>query len=399
MGSFEKTYTPERLLTAIEKKQLTGLLVVKNLQIKKNNQNPIFGFIIQKCEYDLNVLSQYTTEQLNNFNSSKRVISVHKNKNFMVISTEYFNWLKKTFGFEQEPKIYHALFFQLDDYLRTSILTKLKERSDLKALIKNEKNIKKRQNYEIKAELIKLMLNSCYGFTLCNISSNKFKTFENRLNFPLTLEKRKNIKSVVQFNTNIFLIEKTKHYSESFPTLLGHVGCYILFNSKIILLKRLYFLLKFLDPRLSQLLYMDTDSAHFLVKHKKLEENVNLNIRFMFQTLFNKHFETGSKISGIWVEEGFYENAEYIGEKCYRLYNLTNANYLTHMKGLNAHFQKEYHLENIDRTKLPFLAYNQFFKTPDFLIFKTHMSKNLFANYVPNKRYFISATGSLPLKL
>ena len=86
-------------------------------------------------------------------------------------------------------------------------------------------------------------------------------------------------------------------------------------------------------------------------------------------------------------------------KKCYRLYNLTNANYLTHMKGLNAHFQKEYHLENIDRTKLPFLAYNQFFKTPDFLIFKTHMSKNLFANYVPNKRYFISATGSLPLKL
>jgi len=399
MGSFEKTYTPERLLTAIEKKQLTGLLVVKNLQIKKNNQNPIFGFLIQKCEYDLNVLSQYTTEQLNNFYSSKRVISVHKNKNFMVISTEYFNWLKKTFGFEQEPKIYHALFFQLDDYLRTSILTKLKERSDLKALIKKETNIKKRQNYEIKAELIKLMLNSCYGFTLCNISSNKFKTFENRLNFPLTLEKRKNIKSVVQFNTNIFLIEKTKHYSESFPTLLGHVGCYILFNSKIILLKRLYFLLKFLDPRLSQLLYMDTDSAHFLVKHKKLEENVNLSIRFMFQTLFNKHFETGSKISGIWVEEGFYENAEYIGEKCYRLYNLTNANYLTHMKGLNAHFQKEYHLENIDRTKLPFLAYNQFFKTPDFLIFKTHMSKNLFANYVPNKRYFISATGSLPLKL
>jgi len=82
MGSFEKTYTPERLLTAIEKKQLTGLLVVKNLQIKQNNQNPIFGFLIQKCEYDLNVLSQYTTEQLNNFYSSKRVISVHKNKKF-----------------------------------------------------------------------------------------------------------------------------------------------------------------------------------------------------------------------------------------------------------------------------------------------------------------------------
>jgi hypothetical protein len=26
------------------------------------------------------------------------------------------------------------------------------------------------------------------------------------------------------------------------------------------------------------------------------------------------------------------------------------------------------------------------------------MCKNIFSNYVPNKRYFVSATGSLPLK-
>jgi hypothetical protein len=74
---------------------------------------------------------------------------------------------------------------------------------------------------------------------------------------------------------NIFLVEIKKTYEESFPTLLGHVGCYILFNSKIILLKRLYYLLKFLNPKLAQLLYMDTESTHFLVKHKSLEENVN----------------------------------------------------------------------------------------------------------------------------
>ncbi len=72
--------------------------------------------------------------------------------------------------------------------------------------------------------------------------------------------------------------------------------------------------------------------------------------------------------------------------------------FLTHMKGLNATFQKEYHEKNIDPKKLPFLAYNIFFKAPDFLIFKTHMCKNIFSNYVPNKRYFVSSTGSLPLK-
>ena len=44
------------------------------------------------------------------------------------------------------------------------------------------------------------------------------------------------------------------------------------------------------------------------------------------------------------------------------------------MKGLNATFQKEYHESNIDPKKFPFLAYNIFFKSPDFLIFKTHMT-------------------------
>ena len=191
----------------------------------------------------------------------------------------------------------------------------------------------------------------------------------------------------------------SKKQEESFPTLLGHVGCYILFQSKKTLLKRLYFLLQFLSPKLAQLLYMDTDSAHFLVKFKNLHENVHPQLRTRFQSLFNKHFETGPKISGIWVEEGFYECGEYLAEKCYLLYNKTNTIYLTHMKGLNAHFQQEYYTQKIDSKKQPYLAYNIFFKSPDFVIFKTYMTKNIFDNYVPNKRYFVTATGSLPLKM
>ena len=240
------------------------------------------------------------------------------------------------------------------------------------------------------------MLNSCYGYTLCNISSDKFKIFENRLKKPTKTNK---IKSCFEMEKNIFFIQSKKEYDESFPTLLGHVGCYILFQSKIILLKRLYFLLKFLNPKLAQLLYMDTDSAHFLVKHKNLEENVSPLLKTFFKQQFAKHFETGTKISGVWVEEGFYDCGEYLAEKCYRLYNKNNPIYLTHMKGLNTAFQKEFHEKNIDSKKTPFLAYNIFFKSPDFLIFKTHMSKNIFSNYVPIKRYFVSATGSLPLKL
>jgi len=393
---FNNSYTYNSFLNAIFNKKLTGLIVVKNLKIKKTNQNPIFGFIIQKIEYGLKNLSPYTQEQVTQCHTGIRVVSVHENKSFMVMSTEYFNFLHKTFGFENAPDIYHGLFFQLDDYLRSSIENKLILRKELKNLIKHEQNPDIRQNYEVKAELIKLMLNSCYGYTLCNISSQKFKQYENRRKKP---KKTHKVKSCLEMEKNIFLVEIAKEYEESFPTLLGHVGCYILFNSKIILLKRLYFLLKFLNPKFAQLLYMDTDSAHFLVKHKILEENVSPRLKPFFKNQFNKHFENGSKMAGIWVEEGFYECGEYLAEKCYRLYNKTDDTYLTHMKGLNATFQKEYHEKNIDPKKLPYLAYNIFFKSPDFLIFKTHMSKNIFSNYVPNKRYFVSATGSLPLRL
>jgi len=91
---------------------------------------------------------------------------------------------------------------------------------------------------------------------------------------------------------NNFLVEIAKKHEKSFPTLLGHVGCYILFNSKIILLKRLYFFLK-LNPKLAQLLYMDTDSAHFLVKHKILQENVSHHL---------KHFSTSNLTNTLKVD-------------------------------------------------------------------------------------------------
>lgn len=394
---YNKTYSNSSFLHSIYCKELTGLIVVKDLKIKINNQNPLFGFIIQRVEYDEKKLSPYTQEQLKrSLNLAQRVISLHESKSFMVISTDYLNWLKHTFGFQQEPVIYHGLFFQLDSYLRTSIENKLIARKELKNLLKHETNPLKKQNYEVKAELIKLMVNSCYGYTLCNLSSSKFKIFENRCKIPTKIN---NIKSIFKFEERIFLIETVKSIEESFPTLLGHIGSAILFQSKIILLKRLYFLLRYLNPRYAQLLYMDTDSAHFLLKYPRFEDNVDHNLKSVFKSLFNKHFETGSKISGIWVEEGFYELAEYLGEKCYRLYNKNNDKYLTHMKGMNSKFQKQYHTENVDLQKTPYLAYNIFFKSPDFVLFKTHMCKDLFTNYVPNKRYFVSASGSLPLKM
>jgi DNA polymerase elongation subunit (family B) len=309
------------------------------------------------------------------------------------------NWLHVHFGFEHPPDIYHALLFQLDTYLKPYIENKLILRKELKDRIKLETNLEKKQVFEIQSELIKLMLNSCYGFTLCNITSNKFKMLENRRKLPNDTQRKNRLKSCIQLSDKVFLVELNKQVKEPFQTLLGHVGCYILYHSKIILLKRLYYLLKYLNPTHAQLLYMDTDSAHFLVKHKDFVDNVDDNYKPIFQRLYNKHFDSGNKISGIWVQEGFFDKARYIGEKSYLLFNSDNSTYLAHMKGLNQSFQRQFVEQNIDPKHTSVINYNIFQKTSDFMILKTSMSKNLFDNYVPIKRYFVKATGSLPLTL
>jgi len=112
------------------------------------------------------------------------------------------------------------------------------------------------------------MLNSCYGFTLCNLSSSKFKCFKNAQTLPKHKKYSDKIKSSTQLAPNVYLNEFFNPLKEMYNTTLGHVGSNILFFSKIILLKRLYFVLKYLNPCKSMLLYMDTDSAHILLHHR-----------------------------------------------------------------------------------------------------------------------------------
>ena len=68
------------------------------------------------------------------------------------------------------------------------------------------------------------MLNSCYGFTLCNISSEKFKTYENRRCFPKTLKKRNKFKSVYKFEDKVYLVQKKKKIQESFYKVLPTIS-------------------------------------------------------------------------------------------------------------------------------------------------------------------------------
>jgi len=394
--SFKKDYTYSNFLKNILNKNLTGFVVVKNLEIK--NKNPIIGFLIQKVCFEFNRLSPYTQNLLKNFNESERVVSLHKTSSFMVISTFYLLYLYETFGFQNTPDIYHGVFFQFDYYLKDQIEDRLKQRAVIKSQIKMERNILIKQNLEIQSELLKLMLNSCYGFTLCNLNASKFKCFKNAQELPKKKKATKKIKSCVELAPNVYLNEYYNNLAEPFETMLGHCGSNILFFSKIILLKRLHFVFKHLNPCKAQLLYIDTDSAHILLHHKDLIENIDPPLRDNFNLMYQEHFES-TAISGIWVTEGFFHQATYIGEKCYIMNNTINNQTLSHMKGLNKMFQLNFVKNEIDRKVYSYIKYNNFEKTKDFLIIKTTMNKDLFSNYLPIKRYFVCASGSLPLKL
>ena len=261
-----------------------------------------------------------------------------------------------------------------------------------------ERNIVIKQNLEIQSELLKLMLNSCYGFTLCNLNASKFKCFKNAQELPKKKKATKKIKSCVELAPNVYLNEYYNNLAEPFETMLGHCGSNILFFSKIILLKRLHFVFKHLNPCKAQLLYIDTDSAHILLHHKDLIENIDPPLRDNFNLMYQEHFES-TAISGIWVTEGFFHQATYIGEKCYIMNNTINNQTLSHMKGLNKMFQLNFVKNEIDRKVYSYIKYNNFEKTKDFLIIKTNMNKDLFSNYLPIKCYFVCASGSLPLKL
>ena len=59
-------------------------------------------------------------------------------------------------------------------------------------------------------------------------------------------------------------------------TPLGPVGATILARSKVILLECLGYLLRFLDPRLAEVFYMDTDSIFVALCHSFRRKNVHL---------------------------------------------------------------------------------------------------------------------------
>ena len=119
-------------------------------------------------------------------------------------------------------------------------------------------------------------------------------------------------------------------------TPLGPVGATILARSKVILLECLGYLLRFLDPRLAEVFYMDTDSIFVALCHPKLEENVSPNLRSEFLAELPRYVNTRDcqELSGYLLLEETARSAIVFGEKMYTFVSGEGECFKTRLKGV-----------------------------------------------------------------
>lgn len=150
----------------------------------------------------------------------------------------------------------------------------LKRRQSIKVEIDQTTDSKKLISLQIQASLIKLLINSVYGYCLLDESSNKYRTYRiiQTNNYKKSLNKYKPYAECI-LNSNYVIAEclsESKINGFDTKRMLPEYGTLILQSSKVILLKSLYFILSHLCPTKIQLLYCDTDSIHLAMSEKTL---------------------------------------------------------------------------------------------------------------------------------
>ena len=138
--------------------------------------------------------------------------------------------------------------------------------------------------------------------------------------------------------SNYYAIRRRSYdASLSVGTPLGSVGATILAGSKVLLLSALGFLLRYLDPRLAEVFYMDTDSIFIALCHPTLEENVSPTLRQDFLAELPQFVNSGDceLVSGYLLLEESVSEAIVFGEKMYTLLSNDGVCFKTRMKGVS----------------------------------------------------------------
>lgn len=129
----------------------------QDLELCHTSRNPYMGFCIQRTHgipSDTAALqSLSTTEGRSGIIGGNSFVGIH------VVHTSYLVFLQSTFGFQQNPVMLHAVFYQHRPYLGAKVSSFLTQRKELKQLGTTDSLAK--------ANFLKLILNSIYGFCLC----------------------------------------------------------------------------------------------------------------------------------------------------------------------------------------------------------------------------------------
>jgi len=149
----------EKFKNRIYNGEYKGFLVVQNIAIKNDSRQSLHGFLVCKAP----VLNKsHWSSFTNTFNPEEiknTVCGVHHIPGFYVVHTSFFNFLKRTFGFEEPVNILHAVLYNHSPSLNLVMTRYLKQRRLIKDQLKETSNSLARLQLSIKSSTIKLLMN------------------------------------------------------------------------------------------------------------------------------------------------------------------------------------------------------------------------------------------------
>lgn len=147
----------------------------------------------------------------------------------------------------------------------------LQRRQNIKSLMEraSDTNI---SNLQIQSSLIKLLVNSVYGYTILDEASNKYKMYSIITTKHFRKKTNKSRYAPLGYITEdkFCTVQHINKSSLKVKRILPEIGSLILQSSKIILLKAIYFIFSHACPTKCMFLYSDTDSIHIALSEHSI---------------------------------------------------------------------------------------------------------------------------------
>lgn len=283
------------------------------------------------------------------------------------LPVSHFRWLVNERGL-RDFELIHFYRYASRDYLRDFVLSVLQERHTL--TLEGKKD-------GLMASILKLFLNSCYGFTLMDPSRFTTHSFASESSLKSGLSKQRNdIKNL----TVIGVTRRKRKYPELYYMIergresakirnLCQFGGAVLGWSRVVFYSHMLKLLNCLDPKKAHLVYCDTDSQVWHLARSSLFECVLPEKKNQFNKIRDEIFadEKAPECSpGLMKVEGFFKYGIFRAAKTYFLEGFKEGEICARAKGIPHKIQKrmehgDYSLsENDDRQKF----YRSFALTP-----------------------------------